>query len=88
MSHPMWVRGLKLYRKVGTWMPTMSHPMWVRGLKHNILFNLESAKTSHPMWVRGLKLTTQSKPYVSRQVASYVGAWIETHRAKNLDKVW
>ena len=33
MSHPMWVRGLKLQR---TWLnisKIMSHPMWVRGLK-------------------------------------------------------
>ena len=33
---------------------------------------------SHPMWVRGLKLTLRGDADDVRQVAPYVGAWIET----------
>ena len=33
MSHPMWVRGLKLADGGETFKIESSHPMWVRGLK-------------------------------------------------------
>ena len=33
MSHPMWVRGLKLDNRVRIYLRLQSHPMWVRGLK-------------------------------------------------------
>ena len=57
MSHPMWVRGLKLYcalsggnkdkvaPHVGAWIETMSGSP-----------DPEGKSESHPMWVRGLKL--------------------------------
>ena len=32
LSHPMWVRGLKLKEHIQKTIK-MSHPMWVRGLK-------------------------------------------------------
>ena len=35
MSHPMWVRGLKLYQGPAEAGRYRSHPMWVRGLKHS-----------------------------------------------------
>ena len=35
MSHPMWVRGLKLIQPIGTINYLKSHPMWVRGLKQS-----------------------------------------------------
>ena len=35
MSHPSWVRGLKLEQMSGKSMKNKSHPSWVRGLKHN-----------------------------------------------------
>ena len=55
VSHPMWVRGLKLsFRVQQDWHP-MSHPMWVRGLKLDFDFAKLTTKESHPMWVRGLK---------------------------------
>ena len=54
-SHPMWVRGLKLFWHCPKEKQKRSHPMWVRGLKRQYRpgkhYNLES----HPMWVRGLK---------------------------------
>ena len=34
LSHPMWVRGLKLLRLPIILHLLKSHPMWVRGLKH------------------------------------------------------
>ena len=34
MSHPVWVRGLKLFVAKGIPIGTASHPVWVRGLKH------------------------------------------------------
>ena len=38
-SHPMWVRGLKLYFRYCPVRLSQSHPMWVRGLKHTLCFN-------------------------------------------------
>ena len=34
MSHPVWVRGLKLISKKRERIEDKSHPVWVRGLKH------------------------------------------------------
>ena len=33
MSHPTWVRGLKLHDVLTSDWQTLSHPTWVRGLK-------------------------------------------------------
>ena len=33
MSHPVWVRGLKLAPAIIDPLGAMSHPVWVRGLK-------------------------------------------------------
>ena len=33
VSHPVWVRGLKLYPVIIIIKRGMSHPVWVRGLK-------------------------------------------------------
>ena len=51
--------------------------MWVRGLKLLQSLRLYQAIRSHPMWVRGLKQLMQRTAY-HINVASYVGAWIET----------
>ena len=55
MSHPSWVRGLKLVHLVISKLEQRSHPSWVRGLKlvHLVISKLE--QRSHPSWVRGLK---------------------------------
>ena len=34
MSHPIWVRGLKLNSDSDDYWLRRSHPIWVRGLKH------------------------------------------------------
>ena len=70
MSHPVWVRGLKLIRhkeiasavvapRVGAWIET--RPAYIK----------EFGKTSHPVWVRGLKpsfVVQQSKSSKSHPV--------------------
>ena len=43
MSHPMWVRGLKLAVGAHTAHRVRSHPMWVRGLKPPISTRLPLA---------------------------------------------
>ena len=36
-SHPVWVRGLKLFIVSHSVLPRTSHPVWVRGLKHAVI---------------------------------------------------
>ena len=55
MSHPTWVRGLKLGYGDLSHFDDMSHPTWVRGLKPNAVLQDQQAELSHPTWVRGLK---------------------------------
>ena len=55
LSHPMWVRGLKLTSKSEIVIIRLSHPMWVRGLKPYEAWLHLQLNVSHPMWVRGLK---------------------------------
>ena len=55
MSHPSWVRGLKLVGKSIVTTTNKSHPSWVRGLKPIIITWDITDTTSHPSWVRGLK---------------------------------
>ena len=50
----------------------------MRGLKLKYADELDSAVKSHPTWVRGLKLRCHVTMCVEREVAPYVGAWIET----------
>ena len=52
----MWVRGLKLYHILVTYLQYASHPVWVRGLKHLSVSRDHVNRRSHPVWVRGLKL--------------------------------
>ena len=51
---------------MGAWIETRE--------KEETLFNV----VSHPMWVRGLKLTVAANSEICKDVAPYVGAWIET----------
>ena len=44
VSHPTWVRGLKLWSKDGCSTSKPSHPTWVRGLKHEVV-ELDEIKT-------------------------------------------
>ena len=78
MSHPMWVRGLKLLMLRSKRIALKSHPMWVRGLKRKFDFYDVTERLSHPMWVRGLKHNLICVDYAIVVVAPHVGAWIET----------
>ena len=62
LSHPTWVRGLKLEEIVDVHARKMSHPTWVRGLKRDKLKENPKHLVSHPTWVRGLKLKTCKLP--------------------------
>ena len=77
MSHPPWVRGLKLDGCHEQLVTLTSHPPWVRGLKHEAPVISTDAELSHPPWVRGLKLYPCLNEFLER-VAPPVGAWIET----------
>ena len=77
MSHPVWVRGLKLLADVRQVSLGESHPVWVRGLKQDAGTETISKNQSHPVWVRGLKLCALVGA-LGLLVAPRVGAWIET----------
>ena len=77
MSHPTWVRGLKLFRTMQNNHTAQSHPTWVRGLKPLLASANALNIASHPTWVRGLKPPRFGGQQTST-VAPYVGAWIET----------
>ncbi len=78
MSHPVWVRGLKLRLRSARVRPLRSHPVWVRGLKLSRAMVKTKPLTSHPVWVRGLKQEGNQFNAEQNQVAPRVGAWIET----------
>ena len=78
LSHPLWVRGLKLKCAEIIDKEVESHPLWVRGLKHpQSIFHMAKGK-SHPLWVRGLKQWICVCHLEFAIVAPLVGAWIET----------
>ena len=54
-SHPMRVRGLKLYDRQVSVVMNVSHPIRVRGLKRNFGGGNRHQIVSHPMRVRWLK---------------------------------
>ena len=45
MSHPVWVRGLKLAPATTYNNESTSHPVWVRGLKLYIVHDYECIKS-------------------------------------------
>ena len=77
-SHPVWVRGLKLWLNVLCFGDRLSHPVWVRGLKlagrgrfgrHGIVAPRVGA------WIETPSCITC---FIGTAVAPRVGAWIET----------
>ena len=48
MSHPVWVRGLKLTEAVRMMRERTSHPVWVRGLKQREFYAGEGGATVAP----------------------------------------
>ena len=78
LSHPTWVRGLKLIKLSLSIHRLTSHPTWVRGLKLRDTATALNIGESHPTWVRGLKQEMRLTCLIVICVAPYVGAWIET----------
>ena len=84
MSHPSWVRGLKLSWRHQPHRPYMSHPSWVRGLKLAMLVPYRYIAIVAPLvgaWIETIYGGYRSVPDV---VAPLVGAWIETVAALKL----
>ena len=81
MSHPMRVRGLKLFLFLRL-LPTIgpSHPMRVRGLKRKSHFLLNRFETVAPH--AGAWIETYCSKYAVKSygVAPHAGAWIETNK--------
>ncbi len=55
MSHPAWVRELKLAALEALGASLQSHPAWVRELKPFSFLKTVYSFLSHPAWVRELK---------------------------------
>ena len=85
LSHPTWVRGLKLLVCGSYEKHSLSHPTWVRGLKLNKSAKASVGGVSHPTWVRGLKRRHELWTNCTKGVAPYMGAWIETVMAENIE---
>ena len=79
VSHPVWVRGLKLiYVRCDFFKVTVAPRVgaWIETDKERLYQALEK---SHPVWVRGLKPSSIISSLANPCVAPRVGAWIETH---------
>ena len=77
LSHPVWVRGLKLPKDGASACCRLSHPVWVRGLKHltDILLTEQLVAPRVGAWIE----TEQGAGiFWVPVVAPRVGAWIET----------
>ena len=78
VSHPVWVRGLKLDAIEIIPCTDKSHPVWVRGLKPEIVANELAQMRVAPRvgaWIETVSPRCSGKTEV---VAPRVGAWIET----------
>ena len=73
------MRGLKLYPSNPAIMLSASHLLQMRGLKPNAnsFYNIDSG--SHLLQMRGLKLFAHPLSGMSKKVASFTDAWIETY---------
>ena len=77
LSHPSWVRGLKLDAATTKRNLNKSHPSWVRGLKHLVsIFMFHYAVA--PLVGAWIETVTSVMGVFSSGVAPLVGAWIET----------
>ena len=79
MSHPVWVRGLKLVLNVSNIYGRRSHPVWVRGLKHEQTCSILLRGKVAPRVGAWIETYLKGLTQVTNDVAPRVGAWIETH---------
>ena len=85
MSHPTWVRGLKL---IGLgYNPSVDDvaPYVGAWIESSETWQKQKTIMSHPTWVRGLKHHIPFKSVSENGVAPYVGAWIETSKSINME---
>ena len=79
MSHPTWVRGLKLYIcicKSYNWIVAPYVGAWIETQQP---FALEAPNMVAPYVGAWIETNNNSKSDEHRDVAPYVGAWIETY---------
>ena len=84
-SHPSWVCGLKLARRLFDNGESLSHPSWVCGLKRFVERDKMGRGGSHPSWVCGLKLFEGKTLIMWYKVTPFVGVWIETCCKYNME---
>ncbi len=78
LSRPSWARGLKHLKIALGFRHQTSRPSWARGLKLTIRGMGKRGIQSRPSWARGLKHYLMRCGDGGDDVASLVGAWIET----------
>ena len=78
MSHPVWVRGLKLCALRICLILEVSHPVWVRGLKLQRKRPGTRPVIVAPRVGAWIETANIEKILDDRIVAPRVGAWIET----------
>ena len=79
LSHPVWVRGLKLSQWIEAFVSWRSHPVWVRGLKRaKMAEQVDNAEVA-PRVGAWIETFTTIISFSIESVAPRVGAWIETH---------
>ncbi len=78
LSHPLRVRGLKLYVGKEWRNRGWSHPLRVRGLKHSIQGGAYGNKKVASFTGAWIETSCLSYSWAAFTVASFTGAWIET----------
>ena len=78
LSHPVWVRGLKLIFHRFIAQAVLSHPVWVRGLKHLYFSLFIYSYFVAPRVGAWIETSSLAAVDALSRVAPRVGAWIET----------
>ena len=79
LSHPSWVRGLKLFDRIEVLEHVKVAPFMGAWIETSlIVVAADEGGRSHPSWVRGLKLEHMQGIMQVFCVAPFMGAWIET----------
>ena len=86
LSHPVWVRGLKLPPAYCRWIRISSHPVWVRGLKHHHLADPGIHLGVAPRVGAWIETDITGLLVINLSVAPRVGAWIETATRREREK--
>ena len=79
-SLPLWERGLKFVRILGTDISIIVAPLVGAWIEISSLSDIQSSVGSLPLWERGLKFKYAESLRNQAKVAPLVGAWIEISR--------